>query len=343
LESKICIDREPVCLLKFRVLAIVETIFQSNTIIPCHHCHQLTFFSTTNFFISFRFRPPVEWYRNYSSLRHLLNPISFSIANHVKHCPNKQTTTTTNSSSHSTACTPVVSNQTNHINPNEIKYDESQQGGTTTIPNSFPSREDCRVLILGCGNSVFGEDMIKDGWTGPIAQVDFSHHVMEQMKARYDDAYYEKLVNEKNQRNKHNPSAETSTIPRMEFYCMDVTDEISMMNQFSDSSFDLIICKGVFDAILTCATPTISMQKLVRQCHRMLSSNGTGILFVVTNGNPDSRLEFFECNYDLNFYWSGVNIHSLNNNSKINTSRRQQHQQKSLQKPSSHGNGGIEK
>jgi hypothetical protein len=33
---------------------------------------------------------------------------------------------------------------------------------------SFPSRNDCRVLILGCGNSTFGEEMQRDGWTGPI-------------------------------------------------------------------------------------------------------------------------------------------------------------------------------
>lgn len=246
---------------------------------------------------------------------------------------------TATNSSHSAAGTPVVSNKSNpnSTNTNEVNQDESQT--VSTIQNSFPSRDDCRVLILGCGNSRFGEDMIKDGWTGQIVQVDFSQNVIEQMKARYNDEYYEKIANEKNQRNKASQSSKSDNFQKMEFHCLDITDESIMMDQFSNSSFDLIICKGVFDAILTCATPIISMQKFVRQCHRILSSNGTGILFVVTNGNPDSRLEHLEYNYDLNFYWSGVNIQSLNSSSNSSNSNRRQ--QKSLQKSSS--NGVVEK
>ena len=38
----------------------------------------------------------------------------------------------------------------------------------------FLCYEDCRVLILGCGNSTFGEDMIRDGWKGPITNIDLA-------------------------------------------------------------------------------------------------------------------------------------------------------------------------
>jgi SAM-dependent methyltransferase len=266
-----------------------------------------------------------------------LNPISFSTTNSAisQHSSKEQEATAeeTTSEPNSTSCTPTVSN----------KSIPGQNLNSFVTQNTFPSREDCRVLILGCGNSTFGEDMIKDGWTGRITQVDFSRQVIDQMKHRYNDEFYDKMKVEKNQRIKNpNPSKTKSrNIKKMEFCCVDVTDETSMMKQFDTSSYDLIICKGIFDAILTCATPTISIQKFVRQCHRILSSNGTGILFVVTNGNPDSRLEYLEYNYDLNYYWSGVNIHSLppsGHNSITSRQHTQQQQHNRQQKATANGN-----
>ena len=32
----------------------------------------------------------------------------------------------------------------------------------------FPSKDLCRVLIVGCGNSRLGEDMMSDGWNGSL-------------------------------------------------------------------------------------------------------------------------------------------------------------------------------
>jgi SAM-dependent methyltransferase len=40
------------------------------------------------------------------------------------------------------------------------------------------------VLILGCGNSKFGEDMIASGWRGPLVQVDCSARVTESVSIR---------------------------------------------------------------------------------------------------------------------------------------------------------------
>ena len=83
------------------------------------------------------------------------------------------------------------------------------------------------------------------------------------------------------------------------------------MKTFQSSSFDLIICKGTFDAILSTSTPTIRIQKFVRQCYRILAEKH-GILVVVTNGSPDNRLEYLEYENDINYYWQGVGVHSMN-------------------------------
>ena len=87
----------------------------------------------------------------------------------------------------------------------------------------FPENDRCKVLILGCGNSNFSLEMLQDGW-GSIINIDFSSVVIEQMKKKYDD---------------YSDS--------MEFICADITKSLP----FSDESFDLIICKGTLDAILT--------------------------------------------------------------------------------------------
>lgn len=156
---------------------------------------------------------------------------------------------------------------------------------------SFPPREQCRVLNLGCGNSSFTENMQRDGWVGPIVNVDFSSVVIEQMKERYNDEYYEALK---------------SRVPvsKMTFLCADITKHLP----FEDESFDLIICKGAFDAVLCSPAARAEALNLVRECVRLLA-RGHGIFFLVTHGNPDSRIEYLEHEFSLGHYWFGVNIH----------------------------------
>lgn len=157
----------------------------------------------------------------------------------------------------------------------------------------FPSWDKCRVLILGCGNSTFGEDMRQDGWEGPITNLDFSSVVVHQMEEKY-------------RREGHQP-------PPMSFVCADITEGLP----FRDQSFDLIICKGTFDAILCCAGSMAKAKNVVKECSRVLTS-GHGVLFLVTHGNPDSRIVFLEHENDLSFYWQEVSMHNLGRKSKGN-------------------------
>ena len=126
-----------------------------------------------------------------------------------------------------------------------------------------------------------------DGWTGPMANLDFSNVVIEQMKERYN-------------------SAANKVKPDMEFMCHDVTTGLP----FPDESFDLIICKGSFDAVLCSAGSVANIRKLVQESVRCLVP-GHGVFFVVSNGNPDNRLVHLEHENDINFYWDGVSCHTV--------------------------------
>jgi SAM-dependent methyltransferase len=153
----------------------------------------------------------------------------------------------------------------------------------------FPNYDKCRILILGCGNSTFAADMVRDGWKGPITNVDFSSVAIEQMKEKYNQEFCARFE-----------------CPKMDFVCADITKELP----FEDKSFDLIVCKGTFDAILCGAGSVANATTVVAECSRVLA-NGHGVLFIVSYGNPDSRVVFLEHQNDLSFYWKEVSIHKL--------------------------------
>ena len=132
--------------------------------------------------------------------------------------------------------------------------------------------------------------MIRDGWKGPITNVDFSPVVIEQMKKKYANAAFAKKYD----------------CPEMKFVCADITEGFP----FDDKSFDLIVCKGTLDAILCGEGSVASAKMVIAECSRVLA-NGHGVLFLVSNGNPDSRVEFLEHENDLSFYWKEVSIHNV--------------------------------
>jgi SAM-dependent methyltransferase len=114
----------------------------------------------------------------------------------------------------------------------------------------FPSKESCRVLIIGCGTSRLGEDMLMDGWNGGIYQIDYSAVVIKHMTARYDDNFYKKIEASMDYRNSDSEKSEVShdsvkvkdheMTKNMRFQCLDITKTLPFENSF----FDLIICKG---------------------------------------------------------------------------------------------------
>jgi SAM-dependent methyltransferase len=146
--------------------------------------------------------------------------------------------------------------------------------------------------------------MLRDGWAGKIVNVDFSKVVVAQMQAKYDDKFYENLLS--NIGGGGYKKKGHSSVNKMEFLCADITKPLP----FDDGSFDLIVCKGSFDAVLCSQGSRANIRSLVQQCARLLAP-GHGIFFLVTNGNPDNRLEFLEYENQLNHYWHGVGVHPL--------------------------------
>ena len=78
--------------------------------------------------------------------------------------------------------------------------------------------------------------MVKDRWTGRIVNVDYSSVVIDQMKQKYG----------RSEPTNKDKGGGGGGYPNMEFLCADICTKLP----FEDGSFDLIVCKGSFDAVL---------------------------------------------------------------------------------------------
>lgn len=212
---------------------------------------------------------PCEWYCSYGHLRHLINPIAL------------------------TAHGASAASSLLLAKPNTLPVGGEAHNKESPLPSSFPNMDQSRVLILGCGNSTMGADMLRDGWTGGIVGIDFSETVIAQMKEKY-------VVSQ-------NHAAGADGKKQLDFVCADVTKPLDL---WPDASFDLILCKGALDAVLCSPGSRASALAMVSECTRLLAP-GHGIFFLVTAGNPDSRLEYLEYQNELAHYWRGVSVHPL--------------------------------
>ena len=227
-----------------------------------------------------------EWFQSYDGFRHLLTAEMLSPANGVSTSKPRRTI--------------EVRDRDGNMVPRSIVCpDETPR----LAPTCFPPRADCRVLILGCGNSSLGEAMLQDGWTGGIVNVDFSEVVIEQNKERYNEEFY----NTFNKSHKHAAGSPSTEIKPMEFVCADVTTELP----YEDGSFDLVICKGTLDAILCSAGSIANAKRMMHESCRLLRDKH-GAMVVVTHASPDNRLVFFENHGDE--WWAGLNVHHLSKN-----------------------------
>lgn len=116
-----------------------------------------------------------------------------------------------------------------------------------------------RVLMVGCGNAVLSEDMVKDGYED-IMNTDISSVVIEMMK----------LKNEK--------------IPQLKYLQMDVRD----MSFFPDESFGSVIDKGTLDSLMCGTEAPISAAQMLGEVSRLLKPGG--VYFLITYGDPKVRI-----------------------------------------------------
>jgi EEF1A lysine methyltransferase 4 len=181
---------------------------------------------------------------------------------------------------------------------------------STLKPSYFtkdiPSKQQSRVLILGCGNSTFGYDMIQDGYH-QVVNVDFSSVVIEQMNQKY-------LTSNSNSTTIENVTTDDAGKldqhqqppwgnERLQFRCVDITKGLP----FDDESFDLVICKGTMDAILSSGAGTGCVRRIVADIVRVLQ-RGHGMFVLVSHANEDQRLLYLEhpMTENLLWYWDAV-------------------------------------
>ncbi|KAK9058084.1 hypothetical protein SSX86_022924 [Deinandra increscens subsp. villosa] len=116
-----------------------------------------------------------------------------------------------------------------------------------------------RVLMVGCGNAVMSEDMVKDGYEN-IVNVDISCVAIEMMRHK----------------NEH--------IPQLKYLQMDVRD----MGFFLDDSFDSVIDKGTLDSLMCGTDAPISASQMLGEVSRVLKPGG--IYMLITYGDPTVRM-----------------------------------------------------
>ncbi|KIK79713.1 hypothetical protein PAXRUDRAFT_833960 [Paxillus rubicundulus Ve08.2h10] len=132
----------------------------------------------------------------------------------------------------------------------------------------IPDKE-AKILMLGCGNSKFSEDMWEDGYRN-IVNVDYSAVVIEQMRAKHAELR-----------------------PEMQWYEMDVRSLL-----FEDASFDIAIDKGTMDAMMTSSTDVWNPpEAIISDCTAEVSEvlrvlRPTGTLLYITFGQPHFRRRF---------------------------------------------------
>ena len=127
----------------------------------------------------------------------------------------------------------------------------------------FMPRKNIRILVLGCGNAEFSEDLYDAGYEN-IVNIDISPVCIQQMTVR-----------------------NAIQRPNMSWKVGDVTNM-----EFKNSSFDLAIDKSTIDALLCGDDAYIMVGKMMKECQRVLKKGGH--YFAISFGNPEARAHHFQ-------------------------------------------------
>lgn len=142
------------------------------------------------------------------------------------------------------------------------------------------------ILMLGCGNSKFGEAMIEHGWRGPLIQVDVSSRVIETMSHRCHA-----LI-----QNGH-----------MNF----VQDDACELSAFRDGMMQACLDKGLIDAIY-CAEEYDQLGKILKSMERVLKPGGSFVF--LSFSRPEfllPRLMKDEMRDIRRSQWTCLQVHEL--------------------------------
>jgi ubiquinone/menaquinone biosynthesis C-methylase UbiE len=146
--------------------------------------------------------------------------------------------------------------------------------------------QDGPILMLGCGNSKMGEDMIERGWRGPLIQVDISSRVVETMTHRCHEF--------------------------IQKGCMSfVQDDACELSAFRDGMIQACLDKGLIDA-LYCAEEYDQLGRILRSVSRVLKPGG--IFVFLSFSRPQFLLPPLmkgEIQDIRRRQWSSLQVHEL--------------------------------
>ncbi|XP_020575796.1 methyltransferase-like protein 13 isoform X3 [Phalaenopsis equestris] len=131
------------------------------------------------------------------------------------------------------------------------------------------------ILLVGCGNSTLGEDLVSDGYLD-VVNIDISSVVVEAMQKKFEGK------------------------AELKYIKMDVRD----MSVFESGSFDAVIDKGTLDSLMCGQNAHLNAIKMLEEVGRILKNNGVYIL--ITYGEPSYRLHLLK---ELQF-WT-INLHII--------------------------------
>jgi ubiquinone/menaquinone biosynthesis C-methylase UbiE len=142
-------------------------------------------------------------------------------------------------------------------------------GETIAVHPHAPSEEP--ILIVGCGNSKLGEDMLTAGWKGPVIQVDVAGHVIETMRERW--------TTQQQQLQQQGTGDEN-----MQF----VEDDATALSAFPDKMIKAALDKGLLDSLF-CANEYEQCFDVMRSVHRVLQPGG--VFCCLSLSRPEFLLE----------------------------------------------------
>ena len=122
---------------------------------------------------------PYEWYQSYAGISHLLTPDILSGLHHGMDPAQPQRR----------MLEPFMMMTMNH-SKHHHHHHNNDATATNLQQQQQQQRAQARVLNIGCGSSRLSEDMLRDGWTGGIVNVDFSNVVIDQLKAKVGGFFF---------------------------------------------------------------------------------------------------------------------------------------------------------
>eukprot|EP00977_Amphora_coffeiformis_P001204 scaffold244_cov172-Amphora_coffeaeformis.AAC.57 len=133
----------------------------------------------------------------------------------------------------------------------EDQYITTSFGETIKVYPEAPSDEP--ILIIGCGNSKLGEEMLEAKWRGPIIQVDISSRICDAMSIRCAP---------------HLPNGNMQI----------VQDDATLLSAIADGKVNAMIDKGLVDALF-CADEYSMIANCLKAAHRVLAPGGCFVIF----------------------------------------------------------------